>query len=429
MFNPRTAILLGSGVILGRGVAAVAAPIIIVLVVGWRLIVDASAPMFRRKERILILGTGPAGVSLAQEVLTRPELNLYLIGFLSDAAAPRPVHRSVATARAGGDATQRITAGRVEFSGTIEAGKVVRERYGTVVGSAALAPERIDSAPIATRVTPGVIGSASDVARIAIDEQADRVVLSLSERRGTMPVSKLLQLKFQGIKIEEVHDIYERIAGRILLDHLSPSWLILSDGFRKPPLLMAIKRLIDLVIAAVALLTMAPAMVLVAVAIFVEGGPPVLFRQDRVGQHGRVFQIFKFRSMRDDSEDRSARWTSNQDPRITRVGRFIRKFRLDELPQLVNVLLGEMSLVGPRPEQPSFVELLEQKIPYYDQRHTSRPGITGWAQVKYGYGASVEESRTKLEHDLFYIKHLSFALDLAIIFETIKVLLSGRGAK
>jgi lipopolysaccharide/colanic/teichoic acid biosynthesis glycosyltransferase len=170
-------------------------------------------------------------------------------------------------------------------------------------------------------------------------------------------------------------------------------------------------------------------MAVIALAVFLESGAPVLFRQGRIGLNGRHFEILKFRSMRNEPVPKAASWTSDSDPRITRVGRFIRKFRLDELPQLISVLRGDMSLVGPRPEQPSLAEMLEEQIPYYGQRHSLRPGITGWAQVKYGYGATVEQTKIKLEHDLFYIKHLSMPLDLAIIFETAKVLLSGRGAK
>ena len=223
--------------------------------------------------------------------------------------------------------------------------------------------------------------------------------------------------------------MYERTTGRILLDHLSPSWLILADGFRQSRLVLAAKRLTDIVVSTIGLVLALPLMAVIALAVFLESGAPVLFRQGRIGLNGRHFEILKFRSMRNEPVPKAASWTSDSDPRITRVGRFIRKFRLDELPQLISVLCGDMSLVGPRPEQPSLAEMLEEQIPYYGQRHSLRPGITGWAQVKYGYGATVEQTKIKLEHDLFYIKHLSMPLDLAIIFETAKVLLSGRGAK
>ena len=203
------------------------------------------------------------------------------------------------------------------------------------------------------RVFPPVLGVPTDVERCAVAERIDRVVLALPERRGGMPIKELLRLKFVGMKIEEAHDMYERITGRILVDHLSPSWLILADGFRQPRLVLAAKRTIDIVISAVGVVLALPIMLLVALAVFIESGAPVLFRQQRVGREGRHFEILKFRSMRTEPLGTAASWTSDQDPRITRVGRFIRIFRIDELPQLINVLRGDMSLVGPRPEQPA----------------------------------------------------------------------------
>jgi exopolysaccharide biosynthesis polyprenyl glycosylphosphotransferase len=219
------------------------------------------------------------------------------------------------------------------------------------------------------------------------------------------------------------------MTGRIILEHLSPSWLILSDGFRKSGLLVWAKRMCDVVVSLLALALCLPLFVIVAAAIFLESGSPVLYRQTRTGLRGKPFQMLKFRSMRIDAEEAGPQWAADADPRITRVGRWIRKLRIDELPQLVNVLRGEMSLVGPRPERPEFVDMLEEQIPYYGLRHSVRPGITGWAQVKYQYGASVEDTKTKLEYDFFYIKHLSIMLDLAVLFETTKVMVSGRGAK
>jgi sugar transferase (PEP-CTERM system associated) len=255
------------------------------------------------------------------------------------------------------------------------------------------------------------------------------VVLALKERRGHMPVRDLLNLKFRGVKVEDAHTVWERLTGRIHLEHLSPSWLILSDGFRKSHLLTFVKRGIDFGVALIGILLTAPIMLLVALAIWLESGGPIFFRQDRVGLHGAPFRILKFRSMRQDAEKNGPSWAADSDSRITRVGKFIRKVRFDELPQMFNVLGGEMSLVGPRPEQPFFCSLLEDKITLYPYRHTVRPGITGWAQIKYQYGATIEESKTKLEYDLFYIKHLSVTLDFMILFETAKVVLYGRGAK
>ena len=416
---------------LGRGVAALAAPLIIVTVAGWRLVVDASAPLLRRKERILIVGDGPAGSSLAEEVLRRPELNIEIVGFLNEP------HCNPRGARGSSDRDYQTSFAAAPMYYSLRYGEPARGRGGSALAFAGSAEGVLSGAatavakePIAisSAIAPRVIGTTADVERCAVSERADRVVLSLGERRGGTPISQLLRLKFVGIKIEEAHDMYERTTGRILLDHLSPSWLFLADGFRQPRLVLATKRTIDIAISTVALILTLPLMALVALAVFVESGSPVLFRQQRIGLNGRTFEMLKFRSMKQ-STAKGASWTSDQDPRITRVGRFIRKFRLDELPQLINVLRGDMSLVGPRPEQPSLAQMLEEQIPYYAQRHSLRPGITGWAQVKYGYGGTVEQNKIKLEHDLFYIKHLSMPLDLAIIFETGKVLLSGRGAK
>jgi exopolysaccharide biosynthesis polyprenyl glycosylphosphotransferase len=228
---------------------------------------------------------------------------------------------------------------------------------------------------------------------------------------------------------EDAHSLCERLTGRINLDHLSPSWLIFSDGFRKSSLLIWFKRTFDIVVSAVALIACSPLFALVAALIWFESGWPILFRQERMGLNGRTFQIIKFRSMYRNAEENGPQWAAPADNRITKVGKWIRRTRIDELPQFLNVLRGEMSLIGPRPERPEFISLLEDQIAFYGLRHFVRPGITGWAQVKYQYGGSIEESKTKLEYDLFYIKHLSAMLDLAILFETAKVMITGRGAK
>jgi exopolysaccharide biosynthesis polyprenyl glycosylphosphotransferase len=238
-----------------------------------------------------------------------------------------------------------------------------------------------------------------------------------------------LDLKFAGIAVEDVHTMWESLSGRIHLDHLSPSYLLLSGGFRKSEWLLAAKRFLDVVLSFVTLIVALPIMSLVALAIWLEDGGPVLYRQERTGMHARPFQMLKFRSMYRDAEAHGPRWAGNNDSRITRVGRFIRKYRLDELPQLFNVLGGEMSWIGPRPERPVFCEMLGEQIPLYSQRHSVRPGITGWAQVRYQYGSSVDDAKTKLEYDLFYIKHMSIVLDIVILFETAKVMLYGWGSK
>jgi exopolysaccharide biosynthesis polyprenyl glycosylphosphotransferase len=417
---------------LGRWVAAVAAPIIITFVAGWRLLVDASAPFLRRNERILVVGDGPAGSYLIEEILRRPELNIDVAGVLQEAGSREPSGVNPETTNSGGSSLRlqwslRYSSVAGERSGS--GGSLILEHASAGMGSAAAVADSADPVVLPEIVFPAVIGVPSDVERCVVSERIDRVVLAFSERRGNTPLKELLRLKFLGVKIEEAQNMYERITGRILLDHLSPSWLILADGFRKHRPVMAAKRALDIVVAAIGLAFAWPLMLLVALAVVLESKGPILFRQLRIGLDGRPFEILKFRSMRNEAQPRAASWTSDRDPRITRVGRFIRKSRLDELPQLLNVLRGDMSLVGPRPEQPTLAEMLDAELPYYDRRHCMRPGITGWAQVKYGYGATIAQSKIKLEHDLFYIKHLSLALDLAIIFETAKVLLSGRGAK
>jgi lipopolysaccharide/colanic/teichoic acid biosynthesis glycosyltransferase len=419
---------------LGRGVAAIAAPIIISFVIGWRLLVDAGLPFLRTPQRILIVGSGRVGRSLAMEVAERPELNAEIIGVLEEEDAPKVMYASAAAAGGGYRPRPEVAEyafRREEENATVRKHNVLQLSYAAVSdsGAGAALATPVEAAMEPPEIAFPVLGTVRDVERVAVEQKADLVVLSLAERRAHTPLKELLNLKFRGVQVRQAHDIYELVAGRILLDELAPSWLILSEGFRKSQWLLAAKRISDILLSLVALVLMAPVAALVALAVFVESGFPVMFRQQRVGLKGRVFQILKFRSMWHNGKPAKQAWTADSDPRITRVGRFIRKFRLDEIPQLVNVLLGDMSLVGPRPEQPVLAHMLEEEIPYYRQRHTLRPGITGWAQVKCGYGANVQESRIKLEYDLFYIKHLSAMLDWVILFETGKVMLSGKGAK
>jgi sugar transferase (PEP-CTERM system associated) len=354
---------------LGRGIAVIAAPAILLLTLSWRML--STDLMLRGPERVLVVGTSLAGISLVRDIIARPELNLKVVGFLDE--------------------------------------------KGENIGK--------------SLVNPGIIGAVSDVETIVASQNISRVVLSLAERRGKTPVRELLQLKFAGVGVEDTHSFNEKIMGRIPLENLSPSWLILSEGFRKSKLLLLIKRISDFTIALIGMIITLPVMAVVSAAIRLESGGPILFRQERVGMGGRPFRILKFRSMCQDAEQGGPSWATDGDPRITRVGRFLRKFRLDELPQLINVFRGEMSLVGPRPERPYFCQLLEQTVPYYMLRNSVRPGVTGWAQIRYQYGGSIEEAKRKLEYDLFYIKHMSFMLDLAIYFGTAKVVLCGRGAK
>jgi exopolysaccharide biosynthesis polyprenyl glycosylphosphotransferase len=220
------------------------------------------------------------------------------------------------------------------------------------------------------------------------------------------------------------------LSGRIWLESIHPSWFIFSEGFRRSRLTLTIKRALDLAFSLIGLVISLPVMALVAIAVKLDSPGPVIFRQQRVGLGGKGFEVLKFRSMRVDAEEANgAQWASKNDPRATRVGAFLRKFRLDELPQFVNVIRGEMSFVGPRPERPVFVEQLRKEISYYDERHSVRPGLTGWAQVQYPYGATVQDAYRKLEYDLFYLKNMSIFFDCAIILETIRTVFTGRGAR
>jgi sugar transferase (PEP-CTERM system associated) len=232
-----------------------------------------------------------------------------------------------------------------------------------------------------------------------------------------------------GVRVEDATTTYERMTGKILIDDLRPSWLIFSDGFRVSWLTRFMKRAIDVTLALVVLVLAMPLMLLTALLVLLQDGRPVLYRQERVGENGRGFVLSKFRSMRKDAEKSGTPiWAKDGDDRITTVGRVIRKTRLDELPQLWNVIRGDMSFVGPRPERPFFVEQLSQDIPFYQQRHVVKPGLTGWAQVKYRYGSSQEDAMEKLRYDLYYIKHLSVIFDLTIVFDTVKVVLFRKGA-
>lgn len=255
------------------------------------------------------------------------------------------------------------------------------------------------------------------------------VAVCLEDRRAVLPVQTLLDFKAMGIDVVDGHRLYEERSGRLSIDVLKPSALIFSEGFRRPPLSMLLKRLVDVALSIVGLVALAPLFILVGILIKLDSPGPVFYKQIRVGYRGRPYTIWKFRSMRQDAERHGALWASTDDPRVSRVGRWIRKWRIDELPQLINVLKGEMSLVGPRPERPVFVQELRNAIPYYDLRHTVRPGITGWAQTQFRYGASAEDSHMKLQYDLYYVKNLALPLDFRIMTESIRVVLLGEGAR
>lgn len=259
----------------------------------------------------------------------------------------------------------------------------------------------------------------------------DQIIVAVRDRRGGgLPLQQLLDCKVKGVKVVELPNFFEREYRQVMLESLNPSWVVLGDGFRQGIFANFVKRLFDLTVSIALLPVTLPIVLVAALAIYLEDRFPVLYRQKRVGRGGRVFTLYKLRSMRIDAEcEGTPHWASPNDDRMTRVGRFIRKWRIDELPQILNVLRGEMSFVGPRPERPYFVDQLTRQIPYYALRHGAKPGITGWAQVRYQYGASVDDAIEKLQYDLYYVKNRSLFLDLAIMMATVEVVLWGRGAR
>ena len=265
---------------------------------------------------------------------------------------------------------------------------------------------------------------------LARENGVHRVIVAMPDRRGTLPVKELLDLRLAGVKVEEATSWLEKISGKIEVEQLYPSWLIFAEGFRFSSFFRLVRRALNFGVALLGLVVALPLLPFIMLAVKLDSPGPMVYRQKRVGRGGVTFYCYKFRTMREDAEaDTGATWATDDDPRITRGGKFLRMSRLDEIPQLWCVLKGDMHFVGPRPERPEFVEWLEREIPYYGVRHTVRPGITGWAQVQYKYGNTLEDAREKLQYDLFYIKNASVGLDLLILFQTIKIVLLGRGAQ
>ena len=358
---------------LGRGVFILSAGVVLLVITGWRVAFEWITRALGPRERLLLIGTGPGAIELARELHElRHTLGVQIVGFVD----PDPA----------------------------QIGKPV--------------------------LNPGVIGTIGDVPAIVRAQRVDRVVVSLADARGKLPVDQLLEMKLNdGVAFDHLASVYEEYTGKIAVENLRPSWFIFSDGFRKSAVLMTVKRVIDLIVGGMGFVLALPIMVLVALLVKLTSRGAVLYHQARVGQHGRIFTVHKFRSMVTDAEaETGAVWSQPNDGRITPIGRLLRRTRLDELPQLWNVLRGDMSLVGPRPERPEFVRSLTDQIPFYGQRHVVRPGLTGWAQVRYTYGASVEDAMEKLQYDLYYIKNMSLALDLFVLFSTVKTVLQRQGA-
>ncbi len=278
---------------------------------------------------------------------------------------------------------------------------------------------------------------ASEAERFAADLRAfcrprptiERVIVAMEDRRGAMPVRELLDLRLRGVVIEDANFLTERLLGKLALDGLNPSTLIFTHGFNVKATQQILRRLVSISVSFMGLVICLPVLPILMIAVRLSSPGPIFFRQVRVGLRGKLFEVIKFRTMRQDAEKNGAQWAKKNDSRVTPIGRFMRKTRLDEIPQLWNVLKGDMGFVGPRPERPEFVEWLNSEIPFYELRHIIRPGLTGWAQVRYGYGATLEETKHKLEYDLYYVKHMSVGLDLLVIFETVKTILLRRGAQ
>lgn len=274
------------------------------------------------------------------------------------------------------------------------------------------------------------LGTISNLSTVLEAANPQRVIVSLRERRNRLPVADLLKFRLRGIIVQDANALYENLTGRISVENVQPSELLFTEGYRRSSVRTAWEFLSRAIGGTLGLILSSPLLLLVYIAVKLDSPGPAIYSQERIGLNRKVFKVYKFRSMYVDAEARSGpAWASKSDPRVTRVGRFIRTTRLDELPQFFNIVRGDMNFVGPRPERPHFVDMLSKEIPYYDLRHTVRPGLTGWAQVRCSYGASVRESCEKLQFDLFYMKHASISLDCLILFTTIKTMIFGRGAR
>jgi sugar transferase (PEP-CTERM system associated) len=357
-------------VMIGRGVSFISLPVALLLMIAWRLGIHWILGHPEIGERILIVGSGPFAVEVARETLQRPDAGFRVVGFVDD--DPALLGKSL--------------------------------------------------------INPKVIGLTSELAAVVKRESIDRIVVAITDRRGAFPTQELLGLSLAGeVSIEESASFYERVTGRVLLDLIRPSWLIFSTHGRRARTNEIIRVVIHRAVALIGAILSLPIALLTALLIKIDSRGPVLYKQERVGKNGRPFTLMKFRSMRTDAEKDGPVWASAGDNRMTRVGRIIRKIRVDEIPQFWSILRGDMNFVGPRPERPHFVSQLAEEISYYEQRHLIEPGLTGWAQINYPYGASIEDARKKLEYDLYYIKNQSLMLDATIMFETMKTILLGRG--
>jgi sugar transferase (PEP-CTERM system associated) len=357
-------------VIHSSNVVAVAVLVGVLILLGWRMLITLAYRIYEVPKRVVILGTGPLALDMVEVLGARSDLSLKVIGL--------------------------------------------------VLGS----NEDPNSVPEGLKV----LGAMDKLEELADLHAVNRVVVALTDRRGKLPMRELLALKLRGVDIDDAYSLYEKVTGKIRTTALPPSWMVFAEGFQQLNRKVRHKEVMDFFLALIGSVLALPICAVVALIVKLDSKGPVLFRQERVGYKGKTFLMYKFRTMRTDAEALSGpQWATEDDPRITRAGRFLRKTRLDEIPQLWNVLRGEVSLVGPRAERPHFVEMLSEQLNYYAERHVVRPGITGWAQIRYPYGASVEDALQKLQYDLFYIKNLTLFFDFVIMFETVKIVLFGRG--
>ncbi len=358
---------------IGRGVSVISVPLVLILLLGWRIFIHSLTGHPEIGEKILVVGTGKAALDTAEAVWERRDAGYRIIGFVS------------------------------------ENGAKPREKLGR----------------------SEILGKAHELEGIIRNEKVDRVVIAVRERRGAFPTEALLKMSLAGdVSIEECTSFFERITGKVHIDMLRPSWLIFAGRRRDSRIKSVFREGVHRGLAVIGLVLSLPIAVFTAILIKLESRGPVFYKQERVGKNGRVFNVIKFRSMRTDAEaDGTPVWAVDNDERVTTVGRIIRKIRVDEIPQFWNIIKGEMNFVGPRPERPHFVKQLATEISFYEHRHLVAPGLTGWAQIKYPYGASVADAIQKLQYDLYYIKNQSLTLDIVIVLDTFKTVLFGRGGR
>lgn len=358
--------------LIGRGVSLISLPLVMGVLLAWRIGFHALTGHPDIGEKVLIVGSGQSAWDTAKAISQRRDAGYRVVGHVSENGKP--------------------------INATLPGSKY--------------------------------LGSVDNLAGIIRSENVERVVIAIRERRGIFPTEKLLKMSLAGdVNIEECASFFERVTGQVHLDMLRPSWLIFDGRERNTRLKDFFRDIVHRSMGLIGLVVSLPIAIVTAILIKLESKGPVFYRQERVGKNGKPFEVLKFRSMRVDAEKDGPVWAVTGDDRVTRVGKIIRQIRVDEIPQFWNIIKGEMSFVGPRPERQHFISTLAEEVPFYDHRHLVTPGLTGWAQIKYPYGASVDDARQKLQYDLYYIKNQSLALDLVIVFETVKIVLFGKGGR